>query len=619
MRALAIVMLLAGLAGADPTAAALHQRATDFHRAAQLHGSLAEYQAAAAAYEQYLAAYPTDPGALEANFYLGQILILKLSRGVEGADRMMTVARSKPIGKLHEDALLEAIDAYAAAKQAAKLTAAADLYAALFPSSTRTVHVLFLVGRSALDAGELDRAAKLFGTIVTKFPSDPDAGAAGDLWLEALVRVNDFDSITKTVRLLLASPAFARADQQRRLHRTLVQVMERQAENRTRDHDERGAAEEYLAAAKEAGEDPHRDELLYNAGVMLERAHDLERAVQTFRRLATELPNSPLAERALTTAARLDEALRPERAVDSYIRASAIPCKARMTTRMTPGCREAADARYNAGLLFAALGEVAKARAAFATYLKDFPDGRDADDIAFELGALAARSGDDARAAAAFEAYTKRPHASRLPEAFLGLARAAIHAGQRARADKALAATIVRADRTSRTSAEARFLQGELAAGDAAAIRLTVPPSRLSTALAMRARAIMIASKLYMSIAETSDPGWTVAGLDRLAHVTDAFASELVAAPAPAGPSAAEQQAYRTRLETMIADLEGKAVEQYRAALDKARELRIYSRYALDARAQLVRLRPKDFPAEREARAGLRVDPPTDPRPIFRD
>ena len=189
------------------------------------HDLLALYTKAADAYEQYLAAFGAAKSAaekaIEMRYYRADILCFKLGKVEAAGDEYLAVGKSAPVGKYHKDALLNAMNAFEAARPKdtagrrklydvdKKFGEAIDLYATLFPADPTLVGVIFKNGQMFYDYGEYDEAIKRFGVIVTKYPKDPNAGPAGDRILSALNKAQDYENIEDWARKLKTAPSFA--------------------------------------------------------------------------------------------------------------------------------------------------------------------------------------------------------------------------------------------------------------------------------------------------------------------------------------------------------------------------------------------------------------------------
>jgi tetratricopeptide (TPR) repeat protein len=471
----------------------------------------------------------------------------------------------------------------------------------------------FAAAKNALDTSQFDVAAAQFELFVKAFPDDPRIGTAAMDWLDALNHGSppDLERFERAVDELVLLKGIHGADRERLL--ALHEQLRRQrAELLERDGKPAEAAAIFAELAKLADNPKTRFELLLNAASLFDQARDTEQAIAMYHAAAATNPRPELLTQALWRAAQLEELTHPLEAAADYARAPAAAC-----TSNPESCRLAADARFDAGELFLALGKLEQAAAAFESYGKDFATQGDADRAALLAGHVAELLRDDGKTETAFAAYVKRAHPRQPEFGYLHLGYAAERRGERAKADQAF----VRAAKLSATNPELASINGEaklahadLLARGAAAVKLTVPAKKLVAALKERTRLVEAAMAAYDDVAESHDPYWMIAALDHAAHVYDDYAGALLTATPPPLESEADKLSYRHEIELFASGVTNKVIERYRAAYDSALGTNLHSEHAIDARRQLTRLDPKAYPAEREAREGLRVEPAFEPR-----
>lgn len=592
---------------------------------------LARYGRAAETYAFYLERFPRAPRAAEIRFLRAEILFFKLGQYERAGDEYLAVGKTAPVGKLHKDALLKAMAAYEKARPKdvtgrrelgpvdRKFAEATDLYATLFPADPEIVTVIFRNGQMFFDYGDYDEAVKRFGLIVTKYPDDPNAGAAGDRILEALVKGEDYENVEEWARKLKQAKAFQSKEEQARLDRILIESIGKSAEKYAAAGHYEKAAGFFLRVAKEYPDDRRAPTALFNAGVVLEKARLPERAAETYLLVPKRYPRAKEAAKAAFTAAQVYEQMAYfDKAAAAY---------ADVAYRY-PDSEHAADALFNAGVLEQALGRPKEAIRHYEAYAKRFRDREDVEAVAFRVGVVYEEAKDYGRAAGAFRGYAERfrrgayeveAHA-RAARAYLKLGRekkAAEEMEEAIRAFKALG----RDERkpAARWAAEARYLQGELVFKEYARIGLDVKPQKLRKTLDRKSSLLAKATDHYVAVVEFGDPKWATAALYRIGQMYEQFADELRNAPTPPGLSAEEQTVYREELDTYVVDIEDKAIQAYEAGYKKALELRVYNEYTRELREALGRLAAGTYPPEREARIRSRVgDRPPEP-PILKD
>jgi cellulose synthase operon protein C len=609
--------------------------ATNLHGSAQQDekstkkANVVAYDKAATAYGLYLDAFGVGKQANDkasqavgtVRFYRAEILFFKLGKLEAAGDEYLAVGRSTPVGPLHKDALLKAMNAFEKARPKdtagkrqllpvdKKFADAIDLYATLFPADTELVGVIFRNGQLFYDYGDFDGAIKRFGLIVTKYPNHPDAGPAGDRILAALGKAQDYENIEDWARRLKKAKSFSSKDQQDRLDRLIIESIDKSGQKYADAGKYNEAATFYVRVAKEFPSNKLAPQSMMNAGVMYEKAKRPQDAADVYLELAQSYAStSPdIAEKAAFAAGQVYERfIYYDRAAAAYELVAA---------KFGKGSK-VADAVYNAGLLRQALGSNDKAIAHYQDFIKRFRERKDAPDVAFNIGVVYEEAGDDGRADQSFREYLKQFGGGRRAiEATTRSGRCSLRLGQGKRAKEQFAAALALykkasgKDKTEGRSwvAEGRYSEGEMVFKEFEKISLDVKPALLDKALAKKAQLLTEAQKTYLSVVEFGDAKWATAALFRAGQVYDGFAESLITASAPAGLSEAETTAYREALDLYVVDIQDKAVKLFTNGYQKAIELGVYDQNTVKIREALGRLAAEQFPPERESRGEARV------------
>jgi tetratricopeptide (TPR) repeat protein len=590
------------------------------------------YTRAAAAYEGYLSAFGVGKTATEKSteirYYRADILFFKLGKTEEAGDEYLAVGKSAPVGKLHKEALLNAMAAYEKARpkptpgQKAlfpvdkKFGEAIDLYATLFPADKALVGVIFKNGQMFYDYGEYDEAIKRFGVIVTKYPDDPNAGPAGDRILSALNKAEDYENIENWARKLKKAKAFSDKEQQKRLDRLIVESIQKSGDKYAEAGKYEQAATFYLRIPKETKDHKVAAQALMNGGVMYEKAKQPEKAADIYLDIANTYgeKNPEVGEKAAFTAAQVyEKVIFYDKAAHAY---------ELVWTKFRTGSRSA-DALFNAGLLRQALGQNKEAIAHYKEYSQKFRERKDAPDVAFNIGVVLENAGDEGPAHKAYEDYARiyRSSGKRVVEAITRAGRMSFKAGKlkdakeefvaAQRVWKAMNGEQKKAATT--WAAEARYYEGELVFRDYEKVTLDVDPKKLEKALKLKSKLLADAEKVYASVVDLQDLKWATAALFRIGQVYDGFAESLVNASTPKGLSAEQAEAYRGKLDEYVVEIQDKAVQAFGAAYQKAIQMQVYDEYTAKIREALGRLAADKYPPERESRGKERVGdrPPT--------
>ncbi len=600
---------------------------------------LALYIKAADAYGAYLAAFGTGktatPQSVEVRYHRADILCFKLGKVEEAGDEYLAVGKSAPVGPLHQQALLNAMGSFEAARPKdvasrkkiapvdKKFGEAIDLYATLFPADDKLVGVIFKNGQMFYDYGEFDEAIKRFGVIVTKYPKDPNAGPAGDRILSALNKAQDYENIEFWARKLKTAPSFAAKDQQDRLTRLIVESIQKSGDHYADGGKYEKAASFYLRVPKEPSVDQKTAaQAMMNAGVMYEKAKRPEDAADIYLDLAEKYAQSSpeLAEKAAFTAGVVyEQAIFYDRAAKAY----------EIVVQKFGRGQRAADALYNAGLLRQALGQNDKAIAHYKEYTKQYGSRKDAPEVAFNIGVVYEEAGQEGPALRAYTdyAHTYASTNKRIIEAHVRAGRLQLKLGQtrKAKEEFALAQKLYkRASGAAKTdgkswAAEARYNEGDLIFKQYEDVSIDVKPKKLGAALTKKTKLLAEAEKVYFSIADYNDLKWATAALYRDGQIYEVFADALAKAAekCPSGLGADECQAYQDAINDKVVQIQDKAVEAFSVGYTKAIQMQVYNDYTAKIREALGRLAAQKFPPEHESRAKERIgDRPPNPELI---
>jgi len=581
--------------------------------------NVALYTSAAEAYGLYLTGFGASDKGPELRYYRADILYWKLKKYEEAGDEYLAVGRSAPVGEWHKKALRQAMDAFEKARPKdtagkrqmypvdKKFGEAMDLYATLFKDDPELVGLIFKNGQLFYDYGDYDEAIKRFGLIVTEYPDHPDALAAGDRILKALLQAKDYENIEVWARRLKKAKAFAAKEEQARLDKLIIDSIGKSGDTYADAGKYEKAASFYLRVPKEFPKHKQAPQQMMNAGVMFEKAKKPEQAAGIYLDLADRYPQSQLGDRAAFSAGQLYEKVAYfDRAAEAY----------ELVVAKFPKSKDAADALYNAGYLRQSLGQHDKAIGHYQTYAKRYKDRKDAAEVAFRIGAVYEDSGDDGRADKAFRDFAKshRGH-RRVIEAHVRAGRASIRLGQFKRAADQLEDAIKLYKKASGAdqaaarawAAEARYWQGELIYREYEKVSLAVKPSQLDRTLKKKTDLLVKAQGVYFSVVDFEDLRWATAALFRVGNVFEQYADSLRNATVPSDLNESEAEAYRGALDMKVVEIEEIAISLYSTGYQKAIEMQVYDQYTSKIREALGRLSPDEFPPEREGRAEERI------------
>jgi TolA-binding protein len=599
--------------------AALREQGLMFHELGQRDGRKEDFERAVAIYGVYLAAFPKSPEAYRLQFYTGEILFHRLGRNGEAGEAYLAAAQLNPKGEFTRDALYNAIGAFERVREGEikqcsdtapcpetendkRFSHAIELYAAYFPNDPDLPEILFRQGKLYYDRRIYDPAVRMFGELLERFPQSSYAADAGELVLDSFNRAADYENIERWARKLKSAPAFKSPESQKRLDGLILGAVFKTGEQLAEKGEHQRAAEAYLRAADEFPNDPRAPKALYNAGLSLSRAGNLEGADKAWSKLIAKYPGSSEGAQGAEQGAHMYESIAQFQDAARFYQAYA---------ERFPKAEKAEAASYNAVLLLSAAGAHRDTVQAGKRYLAAYPKAPEAAEVTF---AIARAQEDQPReAAATYRSFIERTHdLPRKIEAETRLGQLLLDQGDRKGADAALDAAVADARKHKDKAkggryfaAQARFLQGDQALREFDAVKIEGNVAGLAGRLKQKAKLLGQAAGIYAEVVDFGVAEWVTAALYKIGDSYERFAKALNDAPLPEGLSEQEQQVYRDELASFVVPIEERALEAYAGGYKKARELGIYNQWTTQMREALTRLNDVEYPRLNEIGVGL--------------
>jgi len=495
----------------------------------------------------------------------------------------------------------------------AGLVRASDAFVERFPDHPRAPAIAYEAAEVFYQRNQVEEGRRRLEVLAQRWPGSSAAQEAVSLALEGPVSSKDWAEAESTSRRLRAavgdkSPALSAKlldlEASARFQQALG-LMERKS------WDE--AAQLFTAVAADAPKAEFADKALYNAGMCRQSEGRLDLAVAPYERLVSLYPTSPLAEEALF---RLGRA-----ALDAYQPEKALPWFERYVEKY-PKASRLGDALFAGAVCLEYLGRYPDAARSFARYAAAVPAARDSLEAALRAARLEERGKDWAGVLQALEPFESRFDKSIDRHLFVesrfltAVAEEALGRGAAAKKHYGQAAdefTRKRLDplvhvAAAAAAAESRFklAEDDLERYERVALPATSNSRRLAKALEEKLASMKKLTGAYEAVKALRRPDWTLAASYRQGYLLESFARSILEAPVPPELKLRGQEAYLAAYETQLAQVakpyREQAVQVYAKTLDAARELRVKSDYTARAALALARLRPAEYPRQREAR-----------------
>ncbi len=526
-----------------------------------------------------------------------------------------------------------------------KLVEAIDRFVTGYPGTDDEINVRYKAALVFYDHKHDVEAAKRFGDIILKWPTDKNSRSAADLTLDILNKKEEWFELNKLAREFYANKKLLGTDKEfaGRLgdlveasqYKYIDEVIYRAQKNPAE------AAVKFREFVAEFAKSKYSPQALLYAMIIHAEAKQLDLGIEDGEKILKEYPEGKTldgkeiagrtilylgsfhektadfktaadyylryAERTLGSAADLKDPKKKE-----ALRKAAEARKARK--ELSEDDQKAADALYNAALWNEGLGNFTQAIALYNRYIETFPMKKDVPDIYWNTGLILEKEKNFKEAARIFKGFVDqygkdvsqgRIYFARYKEmlAYREL-KMDKEAGQKVdellkNFDK-LPAAEKESDQSASAYAHARFLTLEPQWREFAGIKFD-NVGRLKKDLTAKLKTIGDMDKgtgvlgAYTSVVKIGAADWGIASLTRIGQAYQDFAKNLIDSPDPRGLDEDQLAMYRGELENRAFPLEEKAIDAFEKALEKSSQLSVYNEWTLLAQDQLNKFKPGAF------------------------
>jgi TolA-binding protein len=617
------------------------------------------FKAASVAYKEYLALYPHDKEAYELTFYLADTYYYSLNF-VDAAASYRKVRDSSLGKKYKKDAAIAVVFSLdkvieAAIKDGslpekdifspntAEAAASGTEPEALPPLRTEyiaAIDEMLLVGFDhpqapafAYRAGAIlysykhyEPAIARFEKIIELYPSDEAARFAANFVLDYLLAKKDWAKAAQYAAKFQQtikddSGTFAKIEGGARF-----QIAKKKLEDgelaMSEDRISEGLAllEEGANAYLELlAEDPKRefaDVMMYNAALSLEKARRPLRAASLYERLYKEYPESQYsAEAMFRVASKSEQSFNFDKAVTTYL----------ALVKAYPESERRSDAQINAALALEGQQKYERAAEEFERYATLFPEKEEAPSVFFRAAMVHKKRGDTADEMKTLNRFIQRYKSDanqvpriveahvRIGDIYKDRARAAKGADKKKNNDNAVSAwkSAVSEFQRAKGSSTAAYFGGKAAFNlseeqfeqyRAMKIQAMTGKKQGEELIAKTKRLTEVEAVYKGVITNYKQAEWTLASLYRIGSLYDSLQRTMFEAPCPTDIKKIDEIAcdeYRTALEERAYAVEEKAIEAYRVAYDRSRELKITNEWTKKTLESLNLLRASEYPIDK--------------------
>ncbi|TMA27533.1 MAG: tetratricopeptide repeat protein [Deltaproteobacteria bacterium] len=631
---------------------ALRELVQDYHQEAIKTKSVATYKLARDIYKQYLETFPQSETASQMRFYYAEILYA-LEEWDAAADAYDKVADADPKGpyaaRAAYDAILALEKSVAVAKgklrkrelaasekiderkakgqvdqnrkltlqkisketeeesipdNEQKLIAACEKYLRTSPGAKDEIVIRYKAAFIHYDHRHFVEAAKRFGDIILRWPTDAWSQKAAELSLDILNTKEEWLALSDLAHKFLQNKKLTPAGG--KFERDVARIGEgarfkyvMQVYQEKKDYPL--AAKEFKEFVAQYPKSEHAPKALYNALVIADKADEIDLEIAAGEQLIKDHPDADQGIVKLTIPAlayACERAARTRDAIKWYEEAAS----------RWPQDDKAPDWLFNAAFHREELGDDSGALADRQKYLERYGARPDAAKIAFSVGLILERQRDWRKAAEHWSSYQQRwSRAAPAGQLLLARYKQAL-ALRELKEDESSALLADVAHRFGRlagserqpalidAAAHARFLGIEPAFNEFIAIHFNhTRQSELVSALKTKNARLSKLLEQYAELIGIGSPKWSEAAFTRIGEAYRNFNKGLLDAPVPRGLDPEQRELYRSTLESQALPLEDKATEAFNKAIDASLRSGAYSEWTLRAQDYLREYQPDSY------------------------
>ncbi len=462
----------------------------------------------------------------------------------------------------------------------------------------------------------MEEARRRFLDLLKRFPDDESSIYTSNLLIESYLAENDFEKVEAFARKTLEETG-TRGSGDAEFRANLVKfktgAMFKRAEKLAQDGDLEGASSLYVQLVNEDSKTQFADLALNNAAVGYEQVKRYDSASKLYERIFNEYPESSLADTALfRVALNAERFFDFEKAIGTYEK----------LIKDYPQSSSRPDAVYNAALALENTQQYEASAALYRRYCSLFPERSDAPEVCFRAGSVFEKMNNPRRAIATYKAFIQTyknnsEHQDRNTEAYLRIARANESLKREKQAVKYFESTVKNAAasgdaKSAPYAAEAQFALVERDYQKFAKLKITGGVKQQKKGLVKKLTALKEVETAYKAILKFKQLDWTLGSLFRIGGLYENVATTFINAPCPREIKRSARdldmtveevcEEYVALLEEQAIAIEDKAVAAYELTINKSREFQIANQWSRKTVAALNRLRPMEWPLQKDAK-----------------
>ena len=631
-------------------------------------GAKALYAKAAEKYRIYLTRFSDWDRAYMVNFYYAEILYTQLQDYQAAADQYNAVIERDKKGDYMEDAALGVIYCYGelmvkeglqevsksgkfevyrvdpkAKKQTFDKTElhplekgylkAADKYVELLtdlltdpevrkknPKRGEAIpEVMFLAADVLYRHGQFEDAVKRLQVLFSYDSQSKYAAYAVFTLLDCYQRLNRWPQVEEWARKLIAAKNFT-VKKEPELRKIVAIAMTENARVLSMEGKSDAAGKEAMRVYEEfKGDKVMASSALYNVAVLYEDQRNVDKAIQTYKRVVKEYPDSEVAPKAVFAIGSIQESQTEfEDAAQTFesmvqFKNKKKPTEEDKVANWNQLQTDMADALQNAGLIREALGDWNGAVKAYESFVQIFPNHVETARVSLRIARAYEEAGDAAKALAAYTKWIAKNYKAPdlVVEAWVrsgAMVKKLNKDGRRTEATRMFDTAIKKFNEigdnqaalatAKNFAAQAMFELADYAYDDFA--KLTIPstlnPYKLKKALTDKAEAQQRAEAMFNQVLDFKSGPWSAGALFKIGLLYYSFKEDLLNVPVPEGLDPDTEILYLAVIDEIAAPVEAKALRAFENALNLAHDKKVYNAFSKSCAEYAAKVNQDTFP-----------------------
>ncbi len=631
-------------------------------------GAKAMYAKAADKYRLYLTRFSEWERAYMVNFYYAEILYAQIQDYQAAADQYNAVIERDKKGDYMEDAALGVIYCYGELMVSAGLqevsksgkfevykvdpkaqkknfektdlhpleqnyVKAADKYVDLLtdlltdpevrkknPKRGEAIpEVMYLAADVLYRHGQFEDAVKRLQILFAYDSQSKYAAYAVFTLLDCYQRLNRWPQVEEWARKLIDARNFT-VKKEGELRKIVAIAMTENARVLSMEGKTDAAGKEAMRVYEEfKGDKDMASSALYNVAVLYEDQRNVDKAIQTYKRVVKEYPDSEVAPKSVFAIGSIQESQTEfEDAAKTFesmvqFRNKKKPTDPDKLANWEQLQVDMADALQNAGMIREALGDYSGAVKSYESFISIFPNHPATPAVSLRIGKVYEDSGESQKALTQYQKWIGRGY--KVPELEV---EAWVRSGamlkklnkdkRRTEATRMFTTAITKFNEigdnqtalaaAKNFAAQAMFELADYAYDDFA--KLTIPstlnPYKLKKALTDKAEAQQKAESMFNQVLDFKSGPWSAGALFKIGMLYYTFKEELLNVPVPEGLDPDTEIMYMAVIDEIAAPVEAKAMRAFENALNLAHEKKVYNSYSKSCAEYAAKVNQDSFP-----------------------